>query len=172
MIVNYLRSFVYGGTELAHCCVMNAGMLSRIRLLNYNLIYPYEWSLSGAYQASTDIDRNSVVRHPFPVMHVEQGRYLLLDGSPLFSRMADFGLPHVPVQICSQEDVRVVSEQLGLVGIVATDLEEMADHFPEQLVVAGPDEQAPSGYLTIDFAFEEGISGGLFFPSPQSSSTA
>ena len=88
---------------------MNAGMLSRIRLLNYNLIYPYEWPLSGPYQASVEMDRSSVVRHPFPVMHVDQGRYLLLDGSPLFSLMADFGLPHVPVQICSQEDIRVVT---------------------------------------------------------------
>ena len=162
MVINYLRSFVCGGTELAHWGDMNAGMLSRIRLLNYNLIYPYEWPLSGPYQASVEVDRSSVVKHPFPVMHVEQGRYLLLDGSPLFSRMADFGLPHVPVQICSQEDIRVVSEQLGLEGILATDLEEMADHCPEQLVVADPGEPAPSGYLTIDFTFEEGTSSRLF----------
>jgi len=141
---------------------MNTGMLSRIRLLNYNLIYPYEWPLSGTYQTSVDIDRKSVVKHPFPVMHVDQGRYLLLDSSPLFSRMADFGLPHVPVQICPQEDVKVVSEQLGLVGIVAADVEEMADHFPEQLIIAGPDEQTPSGYLKIDFVFEDGESSKLF----------
>ena len=104
-------------------------LLSRITLLGVDRIYPYEWSEKSA-SSDYAIERNGIIRHPYPVYHIDQDRYLLLEGTDPFARISAEGIQHIPVQLCRNSDLRFAARSLGLVNICRRDIEELALTFP------------------------------------------
>ncbi|HUV31181.1 MAG TPA: hypothetical protein VMY05_08855 [Acidobacteriota bacterium] len=141
---------------------MSAGLIPDITLLSCHRVYPYEWPSREAGRFPVQRTPYDVIRHPFPVMHLEQDRYLLLDGSEMFRQMVDMGIQHLPVQICDCEHLRVLDEPLGLVGFGLEDLTEIVAGFPDQMAVCDDGSSPPVGTLELQFSFEKAGSKRVF----------
>jgi hypothetical protein len=141
---------------------MTGSLLSQIRIVDTDRILPFEWlpnETAGMDQSSDDA---RYVRHPFPVLDLQEGNYLLLDQVERFVMLSQAGLPHLPVQVCPRKGIHIASVRLGLVDFDREDLQKLAARYPDQIVVptAG---QSSQGYIVGLIDFRDGESVPVFF---------
>ncbi len=132
---------------------MEINLLSQIRILSPSQIYPFERPAS----LGTDFDLSNInqIRHPFLVTSLDSGDFLLLEEVDYFQALIQSGLGHVPVQICSPEDISLEAVRLGLINFGYDDLVRLSTKHPDQIVLkSGPDSQERlAGYVTLKVEF-------------------
>lgn len=129
---------------------MNSAVLSQIRIVDTDSVCPFEWTEP---ERDRSLERPNLVRDPFPVTPLDDGDYLLLADTGLFSRLAGHGLPHIPVQVYPEERVSVTSERLALIGFGYDDLINVVAKHPDQIIISRPDESPPTGFFPVGFEF-------------------
>ena len=142
---------------------METQLLSQIRILDSDQVYPFEWSVPDNNQP--DLDDIRFVRHPFPVCRLNDDSYLLLEDARYFKALTEFGLEYVPVQLCPRADLEVVSHRLGLVDFFYDDVLRVASKHPDQISIDPPAEGAGSAskFMKLDFLFSDGRSISAYF---------
>jgi hypothetical protein len=129
------------------------GLLDRIRLLTVDRIYPFEWTGNCQKHAEFSSKLHGVVRDPFPVLHLEQGRYVLLEAADLFRELVLSGIKHVPVQICRPSTIKISAPSIGLSKTTRVDIEDLVQIFPRCLLLARNGDPVPESHLELDFTF-------------------
>lgn len=137
---------------------METQLLSQIRILDSDQVYPFEWSVPDDNQP--DLDEIRFVRHPFPVCRLSDDSYLLLEEASYFKALAEFGLEYVPVQLCPRDSLEVVSHRIGLVDFFYEDVLRVASKHPDQISIDSPTESSGGNvkFMKLDFLFSDGRS--------------
>jgi len=91
--------------------------------------------------------------HPFLAARFDQDRYLLLDGTSLFRKLADIGLLHVPVQVCSHRSLKVSSQKLGLIDFTLDDLIRLSTKYPRRIMIGNGRGSKPNDSMQLEFTF-------------------
>jgi len=136
---------------------MEMDIFSRLRLLETDLLYPYESVRLLEDRMSVDLDDINLLRHPFPVTALNGDDYLLLEETEYLHALTEAGLAHVPVQICPPESLTPQSCLVGLTDFNRDDLERISARYPDQIQVAPADRDSPlpDGSLTLTFEFPD-----------------
>ncbi|MDH4156397.1 MAG: hypothetical protein OEW00_03865 [candidate division Zixibacteria bacterium] len=132
---------------------MEINLLSQIRILSPSQIYPFDWPASAG--SGIDLSNISQIRHPFLVTSLDSGDFLLLEEVDYFQALTESGLRHVPVQICSPDDVSIEAVRMGLINFGYDDLVRLATKYPKQIIVkggAGGDEEL-AGHVSLNLEF-------------------
>jgi hypothetical protein len=132
---------------------MNKSVLSQIRIIDSNLILPFEWEEADSDISGLSPDDISQVRNPFPVIRVPDGNYLLLEDAPLFRFLAGSGAGHVPAQVYPEASIKVLSDKLALVGFSYEDLITLVARHPDQLAVGDGGSGGSDGFIEIGLDF-------------------
>jgi hypothetical protein len=123
-----------------------------LRLLDVERIVCFDWSLTS--DGSSDNEESRLIRHPFPVLDLEDGSFLLLHDSDRFRYLVKSDLSHLPVQVCTRKSLRVNSPRLALVNFTYGDLQEFAEAHRGIVLLDEPDSSAlHSEYLHVHFDF-------------------
>ncbi len=123
-----------------------------LRLIDTERLSCYDWSLVPDGMGEPEDIR--MVRHPFPVLDLEDGTFLLLQDADRFRSYQSLEISHVPVQICTRKSLRVTSPRLALVNFNYNDLEAFAELNRGSMYLHEPSpEAAPVGYLHLHFDF-------------------
>jgi hypothetical protein len=141
---------------------MTGNLLSQIRIVETDRILPFEWLPSPPQPVDAAGEDIKYVRHPFPVLELSNGNYLLLDHVERFASLSALALNHLPVQICSRNGVRVSSERLGLVDFDLDGLYRLVARHPDQILLETP-KDAAQGYLESMIEFRDGKPTPIFF---------
>lgn len=129
---------------------MNSAVLSQIRIVDTDSVCPFEWTEP---ERDRSLDRPNLVRDPFPVMPLDDGNYLLLADVGFYERLADYDIPHIPVQVYPEERVSVTSERLALIGFDYDDLIAVVAKHSDQIIISRSDESPPTGFFPVGFEF-------------------
>jgi hypothetical protein len=141
------------GTAVALLCDMKNGLLSQIKIAFASNIQPFEWETAEEEVSASDKAEISVIRHPFPVIEIGEGKYLLLQDASRFYELLGSGLVHLPIQICSRKSVRVRLQRLGLVNFGYNDLARFSAKYPDQIILGSGIQPASGEFITVRFEF-------------------
>jgi hypothetical protein len=141
------------GTTVALCSRMKNGLLSQIRIVRVSDILPFEWEIEPERFPSDDLSEISFVRHPFPVIEIGDGRYVLLEDSARYYELLHADFCDLPVQICPRKSVRIRPLRLDLVDFGYNDLVRLTTRYPDQIVFADATLSVPDGYICAVFQF-------------------
>jgi hypothetical protein len=141
---------------------MTGSLLSQIRIVETDRILPFEWLAADPPGLELSGDDARYVRHPFPVLDLQEGNYLLLDHTDRFMQLSGSGLVHMPVQVCTRKSLHVVGGRLGLVDFDRDALQRLAARYPDQIVLAVPGD-SPNGYIAGLIEFRDGEAIPIYF---------
>lgn len=131
---------------------MTSSVLALLKLLDAGKVVCFDWSPSDQDRLLEDDDR--LIRHPFPVLDLEDSTYLLLHDSERFRSLVASGIDHIPAQLCTRKSLRVSSPRLALVKFTYGDLQQFVEEHPGLVTMQDPDHSATrSEYVHLVFEF-------------------
>lgn len=123
-----------------------------LRLLDVEQIHCFDWSLTP--HNVIDHDEARLIRHPFPVLDLEDGSFLLLQDADSFRSYQMLDLTHLPVQVCTRKSLRVTSPRLALINFTYGDLQAFAEENRGLICLDEPDSSTShNDYLHLHFEF-------------------
>ncbi len=96
--------------------------MQTMRILPIDSICPFEWN--SYPNEPVELDDIQHIRHPFLVMPLSDGRYLLLEESVEYYTLVQAGITLVPVQIIQRKHLHI---QQGAVGIYTFDENDLGE---------------------------------------------
>jgi hypothetical protein len=131
---------------------MTNSVLAMLKLLDTGQVVCFDWSPSE--QARLFEDESLLIRHPFPVLHLEDGTYLLLHDSERFRSLSESGIEHIPAQLCNRKSIRLSSPRLALTKFTFGDLQQFVEEHRNLVSLEDPGRDAiRSEYLHLMFEF-------------------
>ena len=94
---------------------MRNNLLSQIKILPADRIYPFEWFESKQNTIACHLEDIHLIRNPFMVTPLSEEDYLLLGETALFRVLLAAGLKHIPVQLCPPENIHLYASKLNLI---------------------------------------------------------
>ncbi len=125
---------------------MSDSVLSQIRIVETERLLPFEWLAADTSSDERSDEESRYVRHPFPVLDLQNGSYLLLENVERYASLGTSSLNHLPVQLCNRKGIRVQSERLGLIDFDLDDLGRLVARHPDQILMEPP-RQPSNGYV-------------------------
>jgi hypothetical protein len=141
---------------------MTGNLLSQIRIVETDRILPFEWMADEPRGGESLIDDPRYVRHPFPVLDLRNGNYLLLDNVDRFASLSSASLNHLPVQLCPRKSIRVFGERLGLIDFDYDALYRIVARHPDQILLDTPRDSA-QGYIAAQLEFRDQAPTPIYF---------
>ncbi|MBN1212450.1 MAG: hypothetical protein JXA92_07715 [candidate division Zixibacteria bacterium] len=148
---------------------MRNSLLSQIKILHSDQIYTYEWYEPKLIPDDMNVNEMTLIKHPFMVTRLSEDNYLLLGQTGLYSTMLAAGLKHFPVQVCRDEDLRLLPQKLGLINFTAEDLRHYALEFPRQVIICDKETTYLAGYIPVCFSFRNRAPLWVYFRQPSRS---
>jgi len=137
---------------------MDVLVLSKIKLIAIDRILPFEWTGPDCCEnENSDAPAEfRLIRHPFPVLNLHDGNYLLLEETDRFRALTETDLDVLPVQVCSADSLKIKTDRLGLVNFHYDDLVRLAGKAPAQIVITENGAEPPKGSTHVEavFAFD------------------
>jgi len=133
---------------------MRNNLLSQIKILHSDQIYTYEWYEPKLIPDDMNVNEMKLIKHPFMVLRLSDDNYLLLGQTGLYSSMLAAGIKHFPVQVCREEDLRLLPQKLSLINFTPDDLRHFAMKFPRQVIICNKEANYLSGYISLCFSFQ------------------
>ncbi|MDD3732038.1 MAG: hypothetical protein PHU88_06650 [candidate division Zixibacteria bacterium] len=134
---------------------MIKSLLSQIRILPAERIYPFEWYEPKLNPDDLNVNELNLIRHPFMVSCLPDNNYLLLGQTTLFRALQDAGLKHFPIQICRNEHLRFLPQKISLVDFTVEDMSRFALKFPKQVIFSPQEQPCLSNYISFQFTFND-----------------
>lgn len=100
--------------------VMNKEIIQTMKILPIDIICPFEWNTYP--KESVEIDDIQLIRHPFLVTPLSEGKYLLLEESAEFYSFKQAGITQLPVQIIQRENLSIQQKTIGIYAFEENDL--------------------------------------------------
>jgi hypothetical protein len=142
---------------------MRNNLLSQIKILHSDQIYPFEWYEPKLIPDDMNVNEMTLLKHPFMVSHLSGDDYLLLGQTALFDSMLAAGIKHFPVQVCPDEDLRLIPQKLSLINFTPDDLWQYAMKFPRQVVIYDREVSYLPGHLSLIFSFQNSAPLRVYF---------
>ncbi|MFZ5981055.1 MAG: hypothetical protein ACOYVF_10530 [Candidatus Zixiibacteriota bacterium] len=133
---------------------MRNSLLSQIKILPADRIYPFEWFELKPTAIDCQLDDIPLIRNPFMVTPLNDEDYLLLGETALFRLLLAAGLKHIPVQLCSPDKVHLHARKLNLIKFNYIDLHGIEVKFPKHIVVSRQPRSFMAEYLPLHFNFQ------------------
>lgn len=134
---------------------MKNSLLSQIKILPADRIYPFEWFESKQNGVEFSLDDINLIRNPFMVTPLTDEDYLLLGETALFRMLLAAGLKHIPVQLCPPEKIRLHARKLNLIKFTWDDLHAVEVRFPKHVVISRQPRSFMAEYLPLHFNFKD-----------------
>jgi len=149
------------GTGVAPSWHMYRPEFPRLSLISPNSIYPFERPIPKEKTEPVMESHCSEISHPFPVLHLDRGRYVLLDNLREFLSYRQLRLREVPVQICAAEELDVQVNKVALIDFHERDLVTLVHMSPELTLIEDNEEIMAEGFMRLVFRFSDQSKRGL-----------
>ena len=142
---------------------MRNNLLSQIKILHSDQIFPFEWYEPKLIPDDMNVNEMTLLKHPFMVSRLSGDDYLLLGQTGLYESMLAAGIKHFPVQVCPDEDLRLIPQKLSLINFTPDDLWRYAVKFPRQVIIYDKEVSYLPGHLSLCFSFQNMASLRVYF---------
>ena len=133
---------------------MDLNIVSQVRVVDHNRIHPFECLDIRDDISNTPLDEINLIHHPFLVTRYKDDFILMRDTS-YFESLKEAGLKHFPIQVTSQDYLKLQVNKIGLIGFKYEHLLHLAGKFPNRINLSKDKNDYPDdSYLKVIFQFD------------------